>query len=315
MSLTINEQIRGFLYGTAIGDALGLGTEFMTRSEVKMYYPDGLHDYSQIIKDGHRAQWERGVWTNDTTVVLMAVESMIACDGPDLTDYARRLKEWYQTDPTDLLSHLRWVLSQDNYLDDPVACCRRVWREMRRFEGSNESLGRGAAIGLWPGDQTEAAIGNSRLTHADSRCSACSALMAHTSNNILWNNRIIGFDEAVEVTSRYDDTIVPYLEKALGDSLDPFELDDEDSYWYTRKCVGVAMWVLWHDIHPRQALDLIIEQGGDADTNASLGVCLAGLRYGIDDIPQNLIDGLVEGEKIARLADELSAELEKAGSR
>ena len=40
------DRIRGCIYGQAIGDALGLGTEFMARSEVKKNYPSELKEYS-----------------------------------------------------------------------------------------------------------------------------------------------------------------------------------------------------------------------------------------------------------------------------
>ena len=37
----IKDRIAGCLWGQAIGDALGLGTEFMSRDEVLHNYPDG----------------------------------------------------------------------------------------------------------------------------------------------------------------------------------------------------------------------------------------------------------------------------------
>lgn len=44
-------KLLGCLYGQAIGDALGFGTEGMTKEEVKKHYPTGLKTYNSIIQD------------------------------------------------------------------------------------------------------------------------------------------------------------------------------------------------------------------------------------------------------------------------
>ena len=50
----IKERFRGTIFGQAIGDALGLSTEFMSKQEVGRFYPNGIEDYSQIVQDDHR---------------------------------------------------------------------------------------------------------------------------------------------------------------------------------------------------------------------------------------------------------------------
>ena len=39
---TLVDRIKGTIYGQAIGDALGLGTEGMTDEEMALKYPNGI---------------------------------------------------------------------------------------------------------------------------------------------------------------------------------------------------------------------------------------------------------------------------------
>ena len=41
----INERFLGTIFGQAVGDALGLSTEFMSKQEVDRFYPNGIEDY------------------------------------------------------------------------------------------------------------------------------------------------------------------------------------------------------------------------------------------------------------------------------
>lgn len=56
----LKDRMLGCLFGQAIGDALGLGSEFMDKNGVIKHYPDGLRYYSQIIKDVHRSDGQKG---------------------------------------------------------------------------------------------------------------------------------------------------------------------------------------------------------------------------------------------------------------
>ena len=73
----INDKIRGVIFGQAIGDALGLGTEYMTKKEVNRYYPNGLAYYDQIIQDYHRKRWAKRAWTDETDMMLCLAYAII----------------------------------------------------------------------------------------------------------------------------------------------------------------------------------------------------------------------------------------------
>jgi ADP-ribosylglycohydrolase len=56
----MEDNIKGLIFGQAIGDALGLTTEFMTKEDVMSCYPNGINGYQDIVSDRHRSRWEKG---------------------------------------------------------------------------------------------------------------------------------------------------------------------------------------------------------------------------------------------------------------
>jgi ADP-ribosylglycohydrolase len=93
------DMIKGVFYGQAIGDALGLGTEFLCKKETNEYYPKGLSDYSQIIQDKHRKRWEIGDWTDDTDQFLCICDSIINNQKVDELSFANELYKWFKGVP------------------------------------------------------------------------------------------------------------------------------------------------------------------------------------------------------------------------
>ena len=95
----LKDRIKGVIYGQAIGDALGLGTEFMSKEEVKKCYPFGLSSYEQIEQDDHRVRWPKGAWTDDTEMMLCIAKVIIQEGNINLTSIARYFKDWFNGNP------------------------------------------------------------------------------------------------------------------------------------------------------------------------------------------------------------------------
>ncbi|MBL8028899.1 MAG: ADP-ribosylglycohydrolase family protein, partial [Fibrobacteres bacterium] len=98
----ISDLVKGVFYGQAIGDALGLGTEFMSKEEVKEHYPKGYHHYVQILQDTFRSKWRKGDWTDDTDQFLCIIYSVLEKQKVDDTIFAKHLLKWYMEDPIDV---------------------------------------------------------------------------------------------------------------------------------------------------------------------------------------------------------------------
>ena len=70
------DRLKGTIYGQAIGDALGLGTEFMTDEDMAWKYPNGIRHFREIFQDRHRKRWKIGDWT-DVGLFPKAVEEVV----------------------------------------------------------------------------------------------------------------------------------------------------------------------------------------------------------------------------------------------
>ena len=97
--MTTADKFKGVLFGQAIGDALGLGTEGMTTEDMAWKYPNGIRHYGQIFQDRHRKRWEIGDWTDDTDMMLCIAEAVIEDKGVNMQNIARHFKEWALGDP------------------------------------------------------------------------------------------------------------------------------------------------------------------------------------------------------------------------
>lgn len=311
MNIDLKDRIAGLLYGYAIGDALGIGTELMPKWIVEKKYPMGLTDYSQIVRDAHRSQWQRGEWSNDTNYVLLLVDSLCDCEGVDHLDYAKKLSNFLKTSPDDFSTHLRWLLSQPDYAEKPFEVARRVWRVMKDEESPSDSLGRALVMGVWNENVRQNTIENCRLTHPKPRCETSAVVIALMVNSILWKGKEISYKTLHNAVKKRNMETLDYIKTAHDGTLEDFDLSDPKTSWFVRKTMGAALWALWHCSSPNEGLIKIVNEGGDADTNAALALGLLGLKYGINSIDRKYIDQLVNAERIEAAVEKLTALLKK----
>ena len=126
----IKDRIAGCLWGQAIGDALGLGAEFMSREEVEKNYPDSLTEYYQFGE-------EFGYWTDDTDMMLCIAESIIKYKDIVPDAVARNFKEWYNSSPIDIGATTAIILSLFEYDESPYEIAQMMWERTGRNNAAN----------------------------------------------------------------------------------------------------------------------------------------------------------------------------------
>lgn len=281
----IKDRIAGCLWGQAIGDALGLGTEFMSKDEVLHNYPDGLSEYSQFGE-------EYGRWTDDTDMMLCIARAIIAYKAINPKTVAHNFKEWYKSSPVDIGGTTARILSLFEYEESPFEIARMMWERSGRNNAANGGVMRTSVVGLW----NENVAGNAEkicsLTHADPRCIGSSVIISELINSLVWQDKELSYEKLLQIGDKYDSRIKPYLERARNGLLEDFELDDEQTMGYTLKTMGCAIWCLFHVNSFKEGLLKVVNAGGDADTNAAVTCAVLGAKFGKKGIPEYYMQNL-----------------------
>lgn len=124
---TLKDKIKGLLYGQAIGDAIGLGTEFMTKTMVNYYYPNRLQNYADIIQDAHRRRWKQGAWTDDTDQMLCILDSILERKEVDYRDVAYKIYYWAYNGGMGIGRTVLKAISHKKFLAIPHRVAEENW--------------------------------------------------------------------------------------------------------------------------------------------------------------------------------------------
>lgn len=295
--MEIKDKIKGVIFGQAIGDALGLGSEFMSKNDVRYHYPDGLFDYSQIIQDRHRSRWERGQWTDDTDMMLCIVNALITDGCINIATIAYNFIQWlYDPNMMGIGKNIFTVLTDKEYLNNPYQVSKKVWLQSGKKSAANGALMRTSIIGVLRKDVDKAAEDVCKLTHYDPRCVCSCMIVSEIINNLVWNDKQLTYNEIKDILKGkeyYDSRVNEYIDKAYY-SLDIAELylDESNSIGYTLKALSCALWCLFHSESFESGLLAVVNEGGDADTNAAISCAILGAKYGYSAIPNKYIEGI-----------------------
>lgn len=196
----LHDRTVGALVGSALGDAIGLYTEFLSAPLAATAYPSRCFTFlpspTPFKLDTHRCPKTPGDWTDDTDHTLLLLLSFLhtartSSDGskdggstplPTQKQFAARLRVWVQqglrvldTMPLGLGRLVGTVVATKGFEEDPETAAMAYWVRTGRRIAPNGSLMRTHPLGLmclWRSEEETFALAASisRVTHVDPRC-------------------------------------------------------------------------------------------------------------------------------------------------
>ncbi|XP_070558794.1 ADP-ribosyl-[dinitrogen reductase] glycohydrolase-like [Ptychodera flava] len=318
------DRILGTIYGNCIGDAIGLLTEFMSKEEGNMWYPEEKLEYrlkEKVHSVPHQRRWKTGDWTDDSDQMILIMRSLVDKKGKvDVVDFANKLLNWAKKGFPELGdkgglgigSHTNRVLKHKSFLTNPQQAASEVWRDSREQSAPNGAVMRTSVLGIHQFSNINQVITNTidicTTTHSDPRCIAsCIAvttaisMMLHGKKHRAVNGDIVHegiIEDAYHLAKEYlpdDDDgmrrnkLHEYMNKR---NLSELKLAQPDNIGYTYKCLGAGFWALRQKDF-REALTAIVKEGGDSDTNGAVAGALLGCKVGFKNLPHTWIEGLL----------------------
>ncbi|RHZ84322.1 hypothetical protein Glove_83g84 [Diversispora epigaea] len=202
----IYDRLKGCVYGAAIGDAIGLATEFMSKEKARKLYGIGPIAFGtekgyEFYIDRHRERWNDGDWTDDTDQLLLIIDTLIANDGIfNSCDFAMRLKKWVDQGfpeldnkpPCGIGLTVGSVLSHPQFLKTPHKSAWDIWIQFNRNMAANGALMRTSILGVpffWDEKQViKQTLQATKVTHADPRCGLSSVILTMLISRLIKGN-------------------------------------------------------------------------------------------------------------------------------
>ena len=309
---------RNGMFGVVVGDALGCPVEFDER---------GIRDNDPVedMREYGTFNLPRGSWTDDSSMALAELDSIIECHKIDLKHIMDCFVKWYRSGEYtpfgyafDIGNTVQRAISRFSRDENPYTC-----GGTSDYDNGNGSLMRIMPVCLYCyqkgliDDKIEAAIqlihDVSGLTHNHLRSKIACGLYYFIVCEIL--------DGASSLTDRLQSGLnkgFAYYAKAnTAEELEHFARirnvkdfaltprDEIRSGGYVIDSIEAAVWCLANTSRYDECTLMSVNLGDDTDTTAAIAGGLAGLYYGTAGIPQEWLNCIQRKDWIDRLCEKV----------
>lgn len=306
-----NSKVLSGLMGVCVGDALGVPVEFTSRSERTKKPVTSMMGYGTYNQPP-------GTWSDDSSLTLCLAESL--CEGFSLDAIARSFCRWYTEN--------HWTPHGEVFDIGGTTCdaIERLQEKVPPIEagGKDEwSNGNGSLMRILPlaydrktlnfRELIERVHDCSCITHAHVRSQIACSIYISIAISLLEGLEpkaayLQGIEKVKEIYSEVKFAKqTPYFQRVLDGEIDTLSIDAINSGGYVIDTLEASLWCFLTTSSYAEAVLKAVNLGGDTDTTGAVTGGLAGIYYGIENIPSDWIEVLARKDDIVNLANRLEA--------
>jgi ADP-ribosylglycohydrolase len=211
------------------------------------------------------------------------------------------------------------VVSLPQFTSQPHKAAELIWKLSKQNNASNGAIMRTSILGtyeFWDYKKVESNTEKiAKVTHWDSRCVGSCVVIAMLISSILFESKLLNLEQLCLIADKYDDRIKPYIECSFSSQIEQLNLDDLSSLGYTLKAMSAGLWTYFNSNNFEDGILKVINEGGDADTNACVAGSILGAKYGYKSIPEKYINGLINRDVLENKYNEYIEQLCKSYER
>ncbi|MCR4032809.1 MULTISPECIES: ADP-ribosylglycohydrolase family protein [Flavobacterium] len=320
----MKSKIEAGLFGVAVGDALGVPFEFLSRNQMKESPAVDMIGYGTHNQPA-------GTWSDDSSLTFCLAETL--AEEYNLQKLANCFVNWKE--------HSYWT-PHGEVFDIGIATSIAIHElhcgkdPLLAGGDTEDSNGNGSLMRIlpllfyikdMPIDQRFQHVKEvSSLTHRHIRSvMACFIYLEYSLQLFNGKSKDDALKEMQEIVKLFfENANMPQseiecfhriLSIKVGDyDVQPIESVSESEVFssgYVLNTLEAAIWCFLQSDNYKDAVLKAVNLGSDTDTTAAVAGGLAGIYYGIENIPAKWIDSLARSNDIKDLANRLSKKLEK----
>ena len=302
-------KVENGIIGFVVGDTMGVPVEFNSRGKLL------LNPVTEMLEYGTH-NMPKGCWSDDTSMTLATMDSIIKCKEINTNDMADKFIKWYRNGEytaTGIMFDIGTTTQQalvkyQRGIDIASKCGGE-----REYDNGNGSLMRMLPIayycylkGLEDTEILKIVNEVSSITHRHPISILGCYIYVRLAMELLKGKELLqAYQEIKKLDYSYftEDTIYKY-ERILNNDIGLYNINDISSNGYIVSTLEATLWTLINSKSFNETIIKAINLGEDTDT---VGACvggLAGIYYGIENIKQKWKDNILRYDYIINMCKE-----------